>query len=103
MPKYEWIGGIPRYWKIVFYLMAAEFSVGFIFGITAPLWARQIQDASHSFALRMKGQGTFYLSPRLGWFMSNYLWIFLDFLVSWLSSRLPINPSFGGSVEGDRI
>jgi hypothetical protein len=77
---YEWIGKVPWYWKILFYLSFAQFAVSWILLATISKWARSIPDSTHPVEFRMKFGHLYYLSPRLGWFMNNDLWIFFGLL-----------------------
>ncbi len=78
--RYEWIRKPPWYWKTLFLITVAEFIVGFLLGITLPYWAQSVSDFSHPVELRMKGGHSYFLSPWLGWYMNNDLWVFLGLL-----------------------
>ncbi len=78
--RYDWTGEAPLYWKTLFFVTVTEFVAGFLLGITLPYWAHSAFDFAHPVELRMKGGRNYFLSPWLGWYMNNYLWIFLGLL-----------------------
>ena len=73
---WTWIEKPPVYWAVIFCVAMAEFVVGWLLFETVPRWARSVPDASHPVELHMKGGHSYYLSPGLGWFLNNDLWIF---------------------------
>ena len=74
-PRYQWIGKPPLYWTILFGITIVQIAVSLALFFTLPQWARHVPDASHPVELRMKGGHLYYLSPGIGWFMNNDLWI----------------------------
>lgn len=53
-------------------------------------WASQSPTSGHYSELHMMGGITYYLSPRIGWYMNNALWLFFGgfgvfFLVGFLA------------------
>ena len=74
--SFEWIGEPPLYWKIIFWVMVAQFSTGWILLASLPHWASSSPNPVHPVEIRMKGGHTYYLPPRLGWYLNNDLWIF---------------------------
>jgi hypothetical protein len=75
MPRYQWIEKSPLYWTILFAITMAQIAVSLALFFTLPRWAQSTPDASHLVELRMKGGHLYYLSPGIGWFMNNDLWI----------------------------
>ena len=78
--RFAWIGEPPLYWKILFFLTLAEFAVGWVLLATLSTWARSAPDASHPIELRMRGGHSYDLSPGVGWYLTNDLWIFFGLL-----------------------
>jgi len=70
-----------EYWKTLFLITVAEFIVGFLLGITLPYWPVRLRLFA-SLELRMKGGHSYFLSPWLGWYMNNDLWVSLACLTS---------------------
>src|SRR5579859_531103 len=79
--RFHWMQGLPWYWRILFWITMADFVVGWALMATISKWAQIVPDAEHPVELKMKFGSFFYLSPRLGWFMNNYLWIFFGLFV----------------------
>jgi len=78
--QWQWIGKPPIYWTIGFWLAMAEFVVGWVMFVTLPRWGRTTPDTVHPIDIRMKFGHTYYLSPKIGWFVNNDLWIFFGLL-----------------------
>jgi hypothetical protein len=78
--RWIWREKPPWYFTAIFFLMMLEFALGWILFATLPKWASSLPDRAHPAALHMKGGHTYYLSPRLGWFLNNDLWIFFGLL-----------------------
>lgn len=78
--RYEWIGKAPWYLRTVFWNAFGEFAVGWFLGMTLSKWARSTPDTGHPVELKMRFGHVYYLSPRLGWFLNNDLWIFFGLL-----------------------
>ncbi len=83
--QWQWIGKPPIYWTITFWITMAEFVVGWVMLVTLPRWGRATPDAAHPVEMRMKFGHIYYLSPEIGWFVKNGLWIFFG-----LSGFLPL-------------
>lgn len=78
--RWTWIEKPPLYWMVIFWAMMGEFIVSWVLFDTLPRWGKPVPDASHPVELHMKGGHSFYLSPGLGWFLKNDLWIFFAML-----------------------
>ncbi len=75
MPRFTWIGKPPLYWTIIAWAMMGQVAVSLVLFFTLPRWARSMPDASHPLELRMKGGHLYYVSPGMGWYINNYVWI----------------------------
>ena len=78
--QWAWIGKPPVYWTVVFWITISEIVVSWVLLVTLPRWAQSVPDASHPSELYMKGGHSYYLAPRLCWFLNNNLWIFFGLL-----------------------
>lgn len=84
MPGWTWIEEPPVYWTIIARTTWGHAAVTFILFFTVPLWARSTPDATHRLELRMISGHLYYLSPLIGWYIRNGVWIafgLLGFLV----------------------
>jgi dipeptide/tripeptide permease len=68
---WDWIGEPPLCWKIIFGVTIVQLVTGFILDATLPRWAQSTPDPQHPIEVH-----SHYLSPLLGWFVNNDLWIF---------------------------
>jgi hypothetical protein len=73
--RWQWIGKPPLYWTVLLCAMMGQVAVSLVLFFTLPRWARSISDALHPVELRMKGGHLYYLSPGMGWYMNNDVWI----------------------------
>jgi hypothetical protein len=73
--RWQWIGKPPLYWTVFLCAVFGNIATSLLLSFTLPRWARSIPDASHPVELRMKGGHLYYLSPEIGWYMNNDVWI----------------------------
>jgi hypothetical protein len=73
--RFQWIGKPPLYWSIIFVATMAHIAVSLVLPFTLTRWARAVPDVHHPIELRMKGGHLYYLSPGMGWYMNNDIWI----------------------------
>ena len=78
--RFEWIGEPPLYWLILFWITIGEFVVSWVLLATLSRWAQASPDPLHPVELHMKGGHSYYLAPRVGWFLNNELGIFFGLL-----------------------
>jgi len=73
--RYQWIGKPPLYWTIILGVMMAQVAVSLVLSFTLPRWAHATPDSLHPIELRMNGGNMYYLSPAMGWYLKNDIWI----------------------------
>src|ERR1700686_3511419 len=59
----------------VLLLVFVNFAVSFILMLTIDRWANKFVTGGHWYQFHMKGGTTYYLSPGLGWYMDNDIWL----------------------------
>ncbi len=68
---WDWVNQPPLYWRLILWIAMVELGVGLILDATLPHWAQSIPDRQHPIEV-----DSHYLSPAVGWFIHNDLWIF---------------------------
>jgi hypothetical protein len=81
----------PLPWLAVVLIIATftDFVVDWLLMFTINRWAHQFPTPGHWYEFRMKFGRTYYLSPFIGWYLDNNLWIYfggfaLFFLIAFL-------------------
>ena len=74
--KYETTKPLPSLAVVTLVLTFTNFVVGALLTFTINRWAHQFPTAGHLYQFRMKFGRTYYLSPPLGWYLDNFLWIY---------------------------
>jgi len=67
---------LPRLAVFILIVAFIDFAVDWLLTFTIDRWARQSPTANHWYQYRMGGR-TYYLSPSIGWYLDNDLWIYL--------------------------
>jgi hypothetical protein len=66
MPRYQFIGGPPRSFKIVFVLAFINFCTWAIVGGFRQHWALRSPEGAFTYPIRFKGEGLWYFRPVVG-------------------------------------
>jgi len=72
--QWQWVDK-PLYWTVIAWTMMGHIAVSLVLFFSLPQWARSMPEASHPIELRMKGGHSYYLSPEMGWYINNDVWI----------------------------
>jgi hypothetical protein len=75
----RWEPTKPLPWLAIAILIFAlvDFAVDWLVTLTIDRWARQFPTANHWYQFHTTGGRTYYLSPSVGWYLNNDLWIYL--------------------------
>jgi hypothetical protein len=74
--RFEPTKPLRRLAVMVLVLVFANFVIGWLLLLTINQWAHQFPTSGHSYQFHMKGSRTYYLSPSIGWYLDNDLWIY---------------------------
>ena len=80
---------LPPLAIVVLVFIFVNFAVSWLMMLTIDRWARRFPTPGHWYQFHMMGGRTYYLSPAVGWYLDNDLWIYfgafgLFFLISFL-------------------
>jgi|HubBroStandDraft_4_1064222.scaffolds.fasta_scaffold410594_1 hypothetical protein len=87
--RFETTKPLPSLAVVMLVFTFTNFVVGALLTFTINRWAHQFPTAGHLYQFRMKFGRTYYLSSSLGWYLDNFLWIYLGgfalfFLIAFL-------------------
>lgn len=87
--QFETTRPLPWLAVVVLVLTFADFVVDWLLMMTINRWAHQFPTLGHSYQFHMRDSRIYYLSPSVGWYLDNNLWIYfggfaLFFLISFL-------------------
>ena len=79
MPRYQFVGGTPRSFSIVFVLTFTNFLVAWCAGAFRQFWAREASGGVFTYPIHFKGSKTWYFPPAVGRYIT---WSFVGHFVA---------------------